>query len=142
MAEAYGRTGRVKRGLALLQEALTLVETHDERYFEAEIRRLQGELLLMTGQQIEAEASCRRALDVARRQEARSWELRAGMSLAQILHAQARDVEACELLVPIHTAFTEDFTPPDLRETQALEGDLACADALLAGDRSPSAGSR
>jgi predicted ATPase len=98
------------------------VEQYDERWWEAEIHRLRGVLLLrQTGTpQAEAEACFQRALDVARRQEAKSLELRAAMSLARLWQQQGKRAEAHELLAPIYSWFTEGFDTADLQEAKAL----------------------
>ena len=103
-------------------EAFTLTEQHEERYWETEICHLRGVLLLKlpVPQQAEAEAWLRRALDVARRQEARSLELRAAMSLARLWQQQGRRAEARDLLAPIYGWFTEGFDTADLQEAKAL----------------------
>ncbi|MFB0538056.1 MAG: BTAD domain-containing putative transcriptional regulator, partial [Anaerolineae bacterium] len=84
LAEAYGKAGQAEEGLSVLTEALALVEKISERYYEAELRRLKGELLLMQGDDAEAEASFHKAIEVARRQQAKSWELRATVSLCRL----------------------------------------------------------
>jgi predicted ATPase len=98
------------------------VEQHEECYWEAEVHRLRGVLLLRQPgtPQAEAEPWLQRALDVARRQEAKSLELRAAMSLARLWQQQGKDAEAHELLTPIYSWFTEGFDTPDLREAKAL----------------------
>ena len=114
-------------GLQALAEAHTLVEQHEERWWEAEVYRLRGVLLLrQTGtQQEEAEACLQRALDVARRQEAKSLELRAAMSLSRLWQQQGKRAEARELLAPIYGWFTEGFDTADLQEAKALLDALA-----------------
>ena len=109
-------------GLQALAEAHTLVEQHEERWWEAEVCRLRGVLLLrQTGTpQAEAETWLQRALDVARRQEAKSLELRAAMSLARLWQQQGKRAEAHELLAPIYGWFTEGFDTADLQEAKAL----------------------
>jgi predicted ATPase len=103
-------------------EAHTLVEQHEERWWEAEVCRLRGVLLLrQTGTpQAEAETWLRRALDVARRQEAKALELRAATSLSRLWQQQGRWAEAHELLAPIYGWFTEGFDTADLQEAIAL----------------------
>jgi predicted ATPase len=96
------------------------VEKSDERYLEAELHRLQGELLLMQGDESEAEASFQQALSRARRRQAKSWELRAAVSLVRLWRKQGRKDEAHRLLAPIYGWFTEGFDTPDLREARAL----------------------
>src|SRR5262249_3631154 len=103
-------------------EAHTLVEQHEERWWEAEVCRLRGVLLLRhTGTpQAEAETWLQRALDVARRQEAKSLELRAAMSLTRLWQQQGKQAEAQALLTPIYGWFTEGFDTADLQEAKAL----------------------
>ena len=113
--------GYTEDGLQALAEAHTLVEQHQERWWEAEIYRLRGVLLLrQTGTpQAEAETWLQRALDVARRQEAKSLELRAAMSLSRLWQQQGKRDEARELLAPIYGWFTEGFDTADLQEAKA-----------------------
>jgi predicted ATPase len=122
LAEVSAYLGHVEDGLQALAEAHSLVEQHEERWWEAEIARLRGVLLLrQTGtQQEEAEAWLQRALDVARRQEAKSLELRAAMSLARLRQQQGKRAEARALLAPIYTWFTEGFDTADLQDAKAL----------------------
>jgi adenylate cyclase len=125
MAEAQVKLGHLEGGLATLVEAFALVEETDERYCEAELHRVRGELLLMQGDETEAEASYERAIEVARRQNARSWELRAATSLARLWRQQGRTDEARQMLAEIYDWFTEGFDTPDLREARALLEELA-----------------
>ena len=130
IAEACHRTGDARGGLALLKEAEAAVEHTRERYWEAEIHRLRGQLLQATSEPAapevarSAEACYRRALDVARRQGARSLELRAAVSLARLWQAEGRQGEARELLAPIYERFSEGLDTPDLREPAALLAEL------------------
>jgi predicted ATPase len=109
-------------GVQALAEAHTLVEQQEECWWEAEIHRLRGVLLLrQTGTpQAEVETWLQRALDVARRQEAKSLELRAAMSLVRLWQQQDRSAEARDLLAPIYGWFTEGFDTADLQEAKAL----------------------
>jgi predicted ATPase len=128
VAEAYGRGRRYDEGLAMLEEALALVDQSEERYWEAEIHRLKGELLLARSaeNQVEAEACWHKALEVARRQGAKSLELRAAMSLSRLWQRQGKRTEAYELLAPVYGWFTEGFDTTDLQEAKALlEGVIA-----------------
>jgi len=127
LADVSAHLGHTDDGLQALAEAHTLVEQHDERWWEAEIYRLRGVLLLRqtVPQQAEAEACFHHALDVARRQEAKSLELRAAMSLARLWQSQGKRAEAYELLAPIYSWFTEGFDTADLQEAQALLDALA-----------------
>ena len=120
LAEAQAKAGHPEEGLTTLAEALALVEETDERHWEAELHRLRGELLLMQGDEAEAEASLHKAIEVARRQQARSWELRATVSLCRLWQAQGRIDEARQMLAEIYGWFTEGFDTPDLREAEAL----------------------
>ena len=126
-AEAYGRGRRYDEGLAMLEEALALVDQSEERYWEAEIHRLKGALLLARSaeHQVEAEACFHEALAVARHQQAKSLELRAAMSLARLWQQQDRRAEAHELLAPVYGWFTEGFNTLDLQEAKALLDALA-----------------
>ena len=129
LAEVSAHLGHTEDGLQALAEAHTLVEQHEERWWEAEVHRLRGVLLLRQPgtPQAEAEAWLQRALDVARRQEAKSLELRAAMSLARLWQQQGKRAEAYELLAPIYGWFTEGFDTADLQEARAL------LDALVSG---------
>ena len=127
LAEMYDHLGHPEDALQALAEAHTLMEQHDERYWEAEIHRLRGVVLLrQTGTpQAEAETWLQRALDVARRQEAKALELRATMSLARLWQQQGKWTEARELLAPLYGWFTEGFDTADLQEAKALLEELA-----------------
>ena len=122
LAEVCAHLGHPADGLQALAEAHTLVEQHEERWWEAEVHRLRGVLLLQQTltQQEEAEACLQQALTVARRQQAKSLELRAAMSLARLWQQQGKRAEARELLAPIYGWFTEGFETADLQEAQAL----------------------
>jgi predicted ATPase len=126
LAEVCDHLGHVEDGLQALAEAHTLVEQHEERWWEAEVHRLRGVLLLkQTGTpQAEAETWLQRALDVARCQEAKALELRAAMSLARLWQQQGRRTEARDLLAPIYGWFTEGFDTADLQEAKALLEEL------------------
>jgi class 3 adenylate cyclase/predicted ATPase len=127
LADVCGYLGHPADGLQALTEAHTLVEQHEERWWEAEICRLRGVLLLrQTGtSQAEAEAWLQRALDAARRQEAKSLELRAAMSLSRLWQQQGKRGEAHTLLAPIYGWFTEGFDTDDLQEAKALLDELS-----------------
>ena len=125
LVEANGKMGRTDQGLALLAEALALVEKTDERYYEAEIRRLQGEFLLMLGHPAEAEVGFHQAIEVARQQTARLLELRATMSLSRLWQKQGKPEAARRQLAEIYDWFTEGFDTPDLQDAKELLGELA-----------------
>jgi predicted ATPase len=124
LAEALGRGGQIEEGLGVLAEALTLMDGTGTVFFGAELHRLQGEFLLrQQGAEVagrEAEACFRRAFTVARRQQAKSLELRAAMSLTRLYQQQDRQAEARPLLTECYDWFTEGFDTPDLREANAL----------------------
>jgi predicted ATPase len=126
LADICAHLGHTEDGLQVLAEAHTLVEQHDERYWEAEVHRLRGVLLLRQPgtPQAEAEVWLRRSLDVARRQEAKSLELRAAMSLARLWQQQGKRQEAYDLLAPVYEWFTEGFDTLDLKDAKALLDEL------------------
>jgi predicted ATPase len=113
---------REEAGLTLLAEALAVTNDTGEHRWEAELHRLKGELLLTVSAEHATEAATcfRQALDVARRQQAKSWELRAAMSLTRLWQGQGKHAEARELLAPIYDWFTEGFDTADLREAKGL----------------------
>jgi class 3 adenylate cyclase/predicted ATPase len=124
LAEAYGSIGQPAEGLSLLAEALTTVDRTGERGWEAELYRLKGEFLrAQVGESQEvpkAETCFQQALAIAQRQQAKSWELRAAMSLARLWQQQGKRAEAHALLAPIYRWFTEGFDTADLQEAKAL----------------------
>lgn len=120
LAQACGQVGEVEEALSLLDEALALAGRNEERCWEAEVHRLRGDLLLGRGEPDQAEAAFQRALDVARGQSARAWELRAAMSVGRLWDSQGRRAEARALLQAIYGWFTEGFGTPDLQEAGAL----------------------
>jgi predicted ATPase len=125
LAEAYGNVGQPNEGLGLLAEAWAVVDK-GERYWEAEWYRLKGELLLACAEEhdTEAETCFHQALDVARRQHAKSLELRAAMSLSRLWRGQGQRAAAHELLAKVYGWFTEGFDTPDLQEAKALLAEL------------------
>jgi predicted ATPase len=129
LAEAYAQAGQTAAGLAVVAEAPDVVAKHGERFCEAELYRLQGELLLAQEgtkqKRVEAETCFRQALDAARRQQAKLLELRAAMSLSRLWQQQDKRNEARELLAPIYGWFTEGFDTADLQEAQALLDELS-----------------
>jgi predicted ATPase len=122
LAEAHGTLGEPEAGLKVLVEALVHVEHTGDRYYEAEIHRLKGELLLQQhlDNQAEAEACFHKALDIARSQQAKSFELRSATSLARLWQQQGKRQEAHDLLAPVYGWFTEGFDTADLKDTKAL----------------------
>lgn len=124
-ADAYGRLGRTDEGLGTLNEALDKVARHDERFYEAELHRLSGALLLTAGSDQAAEASFARAIDVARHQGARSLELRATVSMSRLHHRRGRTSEARRQLAELYAWFTEGFETADLQAARTLLAELS-----------------
>jgi predicted ATPase len=155
LAEGYGKVGQAEEGLAVLAEALAIVDKNGERYYEAELYRLKGTLTLQsktslgqvsdksqasqdisevpniqhltpsTQAEAEAEACFQKAIEIARRQQAKSWELRATMSLARLWQQQGKQHAARNILSEIYDWFTEGFDTADLQEAKALLEELA-----------------
>jgi class 3 adenylate cyclase/predicted ATPase len=127
LAEASSHLGHINEGLRSLDEAQALWEHQEDRWLEAEIYRLRGELLLRQSNIPEAEVEVwlHRALDVARRQQAKSLELHAATSLARLWHAQGKHSKARDLLSPVHGWFTEGFKTVDLKAANALLADMS-----------------
>jgi predicted ATPase len=121
LADALAHMRQAEEGLTILDEALAAVERTGVRAQEAELYRLKGVLLLLSADhEAEAEACFRQALVIARRQQAKSLELRAAMSLARLWLRQSKHAEARQLLAPIYNWFTEGFDTADLREAKGL----------------------
>jgi predicted ATPase/class 3 adenylate cyclase len=123
LAEVCGKAGQVEAGLTLLAEALAQTHRKVERWWEAELHRLQGVFLLQASpsqKPLAAEEHFRQALDVARRQQAKSLELRAAMSLSQLWQQQGKRTASRELLAPIYGWFTEGLDTANLQEAKAL----------------------
>jgi predicted ATPase len=127
IAEAMGTLGQAAEGLRLLAEALTAFEASGHGDLLAEACRLQGVLLQQQAvpDAVRAEACLHQALAIARRQQAKSWELRTAISLGRLWQRQGKRIEAYELLAPIYGWFTEGFDTADLREAKALLEALA-----------------
>jgi predicted ATPase len=122
LTDTCARGAHTGESLAVVAEALTCVDQTGERYAEAELHRLKGELLLKhTPPDAPQAAACfQQAMAIARRQQARSWELRAAMSLSRLWQQQGKFADAREILAPIYGWFTEGFDTADLREAKAL----------------------
>jgi predicted ATPase len=125
LAEALGMGAQPQAGLDQLAEAATMVETTQERCAEAEMHRLRGTLFLSINEHASAADNYQHAIDVARWQSARLWELRAATSLARLLRDQGRRTEARDLLAPIYGWFTEGFDTSVLQNAKALLDQLA-----------------
>ena len=119
-AAACEITGQVEECLTLLNDALRVIERTGERWFAAELNRRKGQLLVRQGNFETAEELYRKALSLAKEQEAKLWELRAATSLARLRREQDRPSEARDLLAPVYDWFTEGFDTPDLKEAKAL----------------------
>jgi predicted ATPase len=127
LADAYGTVGQAGEGLRLLAEVPAYMDKTGERFCEAELFRVRGELLQkqINPAETQAEFCFGQALDVARRQQARSWELRTSVSLARLWQKQGKTKDARELLEPIYGWFTEGFDTADLKDAKALLEELA-----------------
>ncbi|HSA80462.1 MAG TPA: AAA family ATPase, partial [Geminicoccaceae bacterium] len=126
LAYVHGRLGQAEEGLAAVTEALDEVARTGERFCEAELQRLKGQLLLASdaANQPEAEACFHKAIEIARAQKARSWELRAATSLARLRRDQGKPEAARKLLAPVYDWFTEGFDTADLKDARALLEEL------------------
>jgi predicted ATPase len=134
LAEAYGKVGQAEKGLSLVSKGLALADKTGEQSHQPELFRLKGELTLQrTGlgdsqsetQQQDAEACFQKAIEIARRQQAKSLELRAAMSLSRLRQHQGRREEARSMLAEIYNWFTEGFDTADLKDAKALLDELA-----------------
>jgi len=127
LAETFAQVGQITKGLEALAEGLATVAKSRVRWWEAELYRLRGELLLQqtVAQPEEAEVCFQQALAVARREQAKSWELRAAMSLSLLWRRQGKRGKAHQLLAEVYGWFTEGFDTADLREARALLHELA-----------------
>jgi predicted ATPase len=126
IASAHASVGQHDVGVGLLDEAVQMAETTGERFFQAEIHRLRGKVLLGLGKNAEAEAELHRGLAIARQQQARWWELRVATTLAEHLRDEGRSEEACAVLKPVFDWFVEGFDTPDLKYAKALLDQLGC----------------
>ena len=119
-AEGLALTGNLGRARPLIEESVAQIEAGEERSHYAEALRLRGWILMLQGEMADAEASLRKAIEVARGQQARAWELRASMTLARLLADRGRREDALTALRPIHDWFTEGFDTRDLKEARQL----------------------
>ena len=127
LTRAYAELDQFDDAWRCIGEAMTIVETTKQRWFEAEAIRVAGEIILLSPERdlAKAEAYFERALTVARQQQAKSWELRAAMSMARLWRDQGKPQQARELLAPVYGWFTEGFDTLDLKEAKTLLEDLA-----------------
>lgn len=121
VARVCHQLGRLDEGLDALAQAFSEAQRNKEQWWDAELHRLRGELMLAQGKDPpEVELEFRHAIAIARAQHSKSLELRAATSLARLWHAQSRSIEATELLAPVYAWFTEGFDTPDLKTAHAL----------------------
>jgi class 3 adenylate cyclase/predicted ATPase len=133
LAEAYGKAGLAEEGLATLAQALEVADKSSERFYEAELYRLKGELTLAQSSVQSLESSVQKvaeecfwkAIEIARKQSAKSLELRAVMSLSRLWQQQGKKKEAHDMLAEVYIWFTEGFDTADLQEAKALLGELS-----------------
>jgi predicted ATPase len=124
---AHAEVGQLNDARRCISEAMTALETTKETWFEAEVHRLSGEISLLSPEPdaAKAQAFFDRALAAAREQQAKSWELRAAMSMARLWRDQGKGAEARNVLAPVYSWFTEGFDTLDLKEAEALLSDLS-----------------
>jgi predicted ATPase len=125
LAEARAAAGDLEAALALLDDALGHADRSGERWYDAELHRSRAAVLRRLGRDGDAAVSLARAVDVARSQGARLWELRGAHELARLWRDQGRCAEARNILKPVYGRFTEGFDKPDLEEAEALLRELA-----------------
>jgi len=127
LAKAHAEVGQFDDAWSNIREAMTAIENSKERWWEAETNRVAGEIALKPPEPhaAKAETYFEHALAVARQQQAKSWELRAAMSLARLWRDQGKVQQARELLAPVYGWFTEGFDTRDLKEAKALLDTLA-----------------
>jgi predicted ATPase len=126
LARAYGELGQFDEACRHIGEAITAVETTKETWYEADVHRTAGEIALMSPKRDaeKAEACFERALAVARAQQAKSWELRAAISMARLWRERGKRDQAREILAPVYGWFTEGFDTLDLKQAKALLDEL------------------
>ena len=122
LALANAELDQLDQAWANIHEAMTTLETTKENWYEAEINRVAGTIVLLGAEPdaVKAEAYFASALEIARKQEAKSWELRAAMSMARLWRDQGKREQARDLLAPVYGWFTDGFDTPDLREAKSL----------------------
>jgi predicted ATPase len=125
LAKAHSRLERHDEALDVIDRAIAMAESTKEQWCEPELYRTKGEVVLRSGDIAAAEADFKRAIVIARAQQAKSWELRAAMSMARLWRDQGKPDEARELLAPVYGWFTEGFDTLDLKQAKALLDELA-----------------
>ena len=130
LAMSYAELAQFDEARRCISEAMTAIETSEERWYEAEFNRIAGEIALKSRapDPEKAEAYFDRALEVARQQQAKSWELRAAMSMGRLWRDQGKRDEARQLLAPVYSWFTEGFDTRDLKEVKALLEELVVSE--------------
>jgi predicted ATPase len=124
LADAYRKVRQPQDGLQQLVEAVGVTGRTEARYYEAEMHRVRGELFLSMHDEGAAEASFRKAINVAQHQSAKTWELRTAVSMARLWRDQGKRDEARDLLAPVYGLFTEGFDTLDLKEAKVLLDEL------------------
>jgi predicted ATPase len=124
LAELYLKAGNVEQSQNLLTETLALVDESAQHWYESELYRRQGKLLQLRSEEAKAEVAFRRSISIAQSQQAKSLELRAATSLAQLWHTTGRSLAAKQLLTPLYGGFTEGFDTPDLLTARSLISQL------------------
>src|SRR5262249_32174280 len=125
LGDTYTQAGRFEDAHKALDEGLALVKENDDRFQEAELHRLKGELHLAEANEEAAEDCFHTAMETARRQQSKAWELRATMSLARLWQRQGRRDDARAVLAAVYGTYTEGFTTPDLVDAAAMLETLA-----------------
>ena len=122
LARANAEIGQFDDARRCIDEAMAAMETTKERWYEAEVNRVAGEIALLLPEPdvAKAQAYFERALEIARKQQAKSWELRAAMSMARLWRDQGRRAQARDLLAPVHGWFTQGFDTLDLKQAEAF----------------------
>jgi len=120
LAQAHAKIGQLEDASRFVSESMVIVERTNERWFEVEVHRTAGGIALLRSGPVEAEAHLERALSIARSQKARSWELRAAMSMARLWLDQGKQRAARDTLAPVYGWFTEGFKTCDLQEARRL----------------------
>jgi predicted ATPase len=120
LAEAQAKLGKIEEGRQTVERALAIVDRSENRSWESDLHRLNGDLLLSLSRREEAETSLASAIAIAKNQEAKSLELRAAISLAQLWCEEGKHAQGRALLQPVYDWFTEGFDTPDLRDARTL----------------------
>jgi len=125
LGEALAAAGQPEQGLAKMSEAITLIEKEDELHWAADLNDQKARLLLAMGDAESAEACLKNAVEIARHQHAKSWELRVTKSLCRLWQQQGKNAQAKKMLSELYNWFTEGFDTPDLVEARRLLQEMA-----------------